>query len=128
MPYRLSTLAEQDLDEIWSYVADDASPETADRLIDDIVDRFNLLAEQPGMGRVSPEFGPGVQSFAVENYVVYYRQEGDVLIARVLHGRRDQIAAWSESAEFNRVPTAAASRRDPVGTRVIAVPLSARSR
>lgn len=98
MPYRLSTLAEQDLDEIWSYVADDASPETADRLIDDIVDRFDLLAEQPGMGRVRPEFGPGVRSFAVENYVVYYRQEGDVLIARVLHGRRDQIAAWSESS------------------------------
>jgi len=98
MPYRLSTLAEQDLDEIWSYVADDASPETADRLIDDIVDRFDLLAEQPGMGRVRPEFGPGVRSCAVENYVVYYRQEGDVLIARVLHGRRDQIAAWSESS------------------------------
>ena len=26
MPYRLSTLVEQDLDEIWSYVAEDASP------------------------------------------------------------------------------------------------------
>ena len=50
MPYRLSALAEQDLDEIWSYVAEDASPETADRLIDAIVERFDLLAEQPGMG------------------------------------------------------------------------------
>src|SRR5437763_13487321 len=28
MPYRLSALAEQDLDEIWSYVAEDASPTT----------------------------------------------------------------------------------------------------
>lgn len=97
MPYRLSTLAEQDLDEIWSYVADDASPKTADRLIDEIVDRFDLLAEQPGMGRARPEFGIGVRSFAVENYVIYYRHEDDdVLIARVLHGRRDQIAAWTE--------------------------------
>lgn len=97
MLYRLSTLAEQDLDEIWSYVADDASPKTADRLIDEIVDRFDLLAEQPGMGRARPEFGIGVRSFAVENYVIYYRHEDDdVLIARVLHGRRDQIAAWTE--------------------------------
>jgi len=97
MPYRLSALAEQDLDEIWSYVAEDASPTTADRFIDDIIDRFDLLAEQPRIGRLRPEFGPGVRSFAVENYVIDYRHDGDVLIARILHGRRDQMAAWSES-------------------------------
>jgi toxin ParE1/3/4 len=96
MPYRLSTLAEQDLDEIWSYIAEDASPATADRLIDAIIDRFELLAEQPRMGRLRPEFGEGVRSFTVENYVIYYRHERDVVVARVLHGRRDQIAAWSE--------------------------------
>lgn len=98
MPYRLSALAELDLDDIWSYVAEEASPATADRLIDDIIDRFDLLAEQPGMGRARPEFGHGVRSFAVENYVIYYCQERDVLIARILHGRRDQMAAWSESS------------------------------
>lgn len=96
MPYRLSALAEQDLEEIWSYVAEDASSATADRLIDAIIDRFELLAEQPRMGRLRPEFGEGVRSFTVENYVIYYRHEGDVLVARVLHGRRDQAAAWSE--------------------------------
>ena len=96
MPYRLSALAEQDLDEIWSYVAGDANPTTADRLMDAIVDRFELLAEQPRMGRLRPEFGPGVRSFTVESHVIYYRDEGDVLVARVLHGRRDQAAAWSD--------------------------------
>ena len=98
MPYRLAPLAERDLDEIWSYVAEDATPTTADRLVDDIIHRFDLLAEQPGIGRARPEFGRGVRSFAVENYVVYDRHEGDVLIARILHGRRDQIAAWLESS------------------------------
>ena len=97
MSYRLSALAEQDLDEIWSYVAEDASPTTADQLIDAIIDRFELLAEHPRMGRARPEFGPGVRSFTAENYIVYYRHEDDVLIARILHGRRDQAAAWSES-------------------------------
>ena len=96
MPYRLSALAEQDLDEIWSYVAEDASSETADRLIDAIVERFDLLAEQPRMGRLRLEFGPGVRSFPVEGYVVYYRHEDELLVARVLHGRRDQTAAWSQ--------------------------------
>lgn len=96
MPYRLSALAEQDLEEIWSDVAEDASPNTADRLIDAIIDRFELLSEQPRMGRLRPEFGEGVRSFTVENHVIYYRHDKDVLIARILHGRRDQIAAWSE--------------------------------
>ena len=31
-----------------------------------------------------------------ESYVIYYRNDGDILIARILHGRRDQAAAWSE--------------------------------
>jgi toxin ParE1/3/4 len=97
MPYRLSALAEQDLEEIWSYVAEDASPATADRLIDAIIDRFERLVEQPRMGRLRPEFGEGVRSFVVESHAIYYRHEGDVLIARILHGRRDQAAAWSES-------------------------------
>ena len=72
MPYRLSPLAERDLDEIWSYVAEDPTPTTADRLVDDIIRRFDLLAEQPGMGRARPEFGIGVRSFAVENDVIYW--------------------------------------------------------
>ena len=96
MPYRLSALAEADLDEIWSYVAEDASPTMADRLIDAIFDRFELLVEQPRMGRKRPEFGEGVRSFVVESYVIYYRHAEGVLVARVLHGRRDQAAAWSE--------------------------------
>jgi toxin ParE1/3/4 len=96
MPYRLSRLAERDLDEIWSYVAEDASLETADRLIDAIIERFELLSEQPRMGRLRPEFGSGVRSFTVKNHVIYYRHDGEILIARILHGRRDQAAAWSE--------------------------------
>ena len=43
MSSRLSFLAEQDLEEIWTDVAEDASPATADRLIDAIADRFDLL-------------------------------------------------------------------------------------
>ena len=94
MRYRLSDLAEQDLLGAWLYVAADASVETADRLLDSFVHTFGLLSEQPRMGRVRPEFGPDVRSCPVESYVIYYRVEDDLLIARVLHARRDQIAAW----------------------------------
>lgn len=98
MRYRLSDLAEQDLVEAWLYVAADASVETADRLIEAIGQRFDLLAEQPRIGRLRPEFGADVRSFGVESHVIYYRVEAEVLIARVLHGRRDQLAAWQEES------------------------------
>ena len=81
MPYRLSSRAERDLDEVWLYVAEDASPITADRLIDEIVDQFDRLAEQPRMGRLRPEFGSGVRSISVESHVIYYRHDVEVQIA-----------------------------------------------
>jgi len=89
MPYRLSALAERDPEEIWTFVAEDASPTTADRLIDAIIDRFELLAEQPRMGRLRRS-RRGHSIITVENHVIYYRHDGEILIARVLHGCRDQ--------------------------------------
>ena len=47
-------MAERDLDEIWLYLAEEASPTTADRLIDDLVyfgskaDAINFAAEKAG--------------------------------------------------------------------------------
>ncbi len=96
MRYRLSDLAEQDLLDAWLYVAAEASLETADRLIEAIVERFDLVAAYPRLGRLRPEFGSGVRSLAVESHVIYCRVENELLIARVLHGRRDQIAAWQQ--------------------------------
>jgi plasmid stabilization system protein ParE len=42
MRYRLSSLAEADLRELWNYVAQDSSEERADKLIDAIFDRFDI--------------------------------------------------------------------------------------
>ncbi len=100
MRYRLSPLAEEDLRELWNYVAQDSSEERADKLIDAIFDRFDMLATHPRVGRRRPEFGDAVRSFAVESHVIYYRDEEGVLsIARVLRGSRDQLAAWDEADE-----------------------------
>jgi toxin ParE1/3/4 len=62
-------------------------------LLEAIGQRFDLLAEHPRMGRRRPEFGRDVRSFVVEKHVIYYRPEKELLIARVLHGSRDQAAA-----------------------------------
>src|SRR5262245_2441152 len=91
MAHRLAPQAEADLDEIWFFVAKEASVETADRLIDSITTRFFLLGRHPHAGRRRDELSTGTRSFAASEYVVLYRLDGhDVLIQRVVHGSRDR--------------------------------------
>ena len=81
-----------DLDDIWLYVAKESgSIEIANRLIDTLTDRFLALGRFPRIGRSRDEdFGPGYRSLAAGEYVIVYSIEGDdVLILRVVHGRRD---------------------------------------
>lgn len=94
--YRVSPLAQRDLDEAWLYVALASGVSRADRLIDQITKRFARLAAYPNAGRPRDELAPSVRSFAVASHVIYYRaDESRVVIARVLHGKRDQAAALS---------------------------------
>jgi toxin ParE1/3/4 len=96
MRYRVTRPAEQGLDEIYSYWAKRASPETADRLIDGIVDRFWLLGEHPDAGRPSEDIAAGVKCFSAGKYLIYYRatrRGTDVL--HVFHGPRDQGRAFT---------------------------------
>lgn len=95
--YGVSALAESDLDEIWWHVAQDASIERADRLIEDIVERFALLSRHPEAGRLRRDIGPSVRSFPVHSYIIYYTEvAARVLVARVLHSSRDQQTAFQE--------------------------------
>jgi toxin ParE1/3/4 len=91
MAHRLAPQAERDLDDIWYYVAKESSSiEVANRFIDTITDRFFMLASFPYIGRARDEFGPGYRSATVGEYVIVYCVEnGDVLILRAVHGRRD---------------------------------------
>lgn len=86
--YRLSKLALDDLEDIGAYIAND-SPEIADRFVDRILMRVELLATNPHLGRSRPEFAPAYRTFPFANYVIVYRLSGDlILIERVLHGAR----------------------------------------
>ena len=92
MAHRIAPQAEADLDEIWYYAAKQSSSiEVANRLIDSITDRFVLLAGFPHLGRArDADFGAGMRSFSVGEYVIVYCAKGeDVLFLRVVHGRRD---------------------------------------
>ena len=92
MAHRLASEADDGLDEIWYYLAKESgSTEIADRQIDRLVDAFYLLATHPHLGRRrDDDLSPGLRSFAVGNYTIFYRTHGDdVLILHVMHGNRD---------------------------------------
>lgn len=59
MHHRLSPRAEQDLDEIWTFVADDANVDASDRLIDAIVERCAMLVAHPKIRSASSGVQPG---------------------------------------------------------------------
>ena len=55
-----------------------------------VEERCDTLAENPSMGRSRPEYGRGIRSFPIGNYVVFYRPtEEGVDVVRVVHGARD---------------------------------------
>ncbi len=90
--HRLAPEAELDLDHIWSYIATrSGSFETADRVVDNITDRFSLLANNPWIGRRRDlDLRPGLRTFPVGDYIIVYRIEDDaILILHVIHGSRN---------------------------------------
>ncbi len=95
--FKLSTQAEQDLEDIWTYILQE-SEQAADVVIDEIIQRFPKLAAFPDMGRKRDDLLEGLRSFPVKSYVLFYRrtQEG-IEIFRILHGRRDIESEFESS-------------------------------
>jgi toxin ParE1/3/4 len=62
----------------------------AERLLNDLRVATQILATQPLIGKARREFGPGIRSFPVRDYVIVYRPiRGGVELVRVVHGARD---------------------------------------
>ena len=61
-----------------------------------LTQRFYLLGEYPYLGRARDhDLGPGRRSHAVGEYIIIYRvEDGDALILRVVHGRRELEALF----------------------------------
>lgn len=84
-----SDLAEADLIEIWFFIAKD-SPDAADRFLDLLAEKCQLLADSPEMGRRRDELAPTLRSFPVGRYAIYYRMTPKgIELARVLSAYRD---------------------------------------
>ncbi|MFQ5674157.1 MAG: type II toxin-antitoxin system RelE/ParE family toxin [Nitrospinales bacterium] len=81
--------AENDLLGIWLFIAED-SIKHADRFLSKIEKKCQALAAQPYMGQSREELAPGLRSFPVGDYVIFYRPtKRGIVIVRVLNAAMD---------------------------------------
>ncbi|MDR3727844.1 MAG: type II toxin-antitoxin system RelE/ParE family toxin [Terracidiphilus sp.] len=82
----ISREAEADIDQIAAYTTDTWGWVQSDRYLGQLEDSFQLLANNPSMGRSCDAIREGLHRFEIGKHVVFYRTEPDgILIARVLH-------------------------------------------
>jgi toxin ParE1/3/4 len=83
-------LAHNDLQIIWDYLAEEASEETADGILEFIQEKCQKIAAFPESGHIRYELLANLRSFVVKSYVVFYIPLSDGIdVLRVLHGARD---------------------------------------
>lgn len=89
--------AEQDLFDIWQYLAAEASVRTADTYLRNINRTCERVRRRPLSGRARDDLMRGLRSVLVSPYVIFYRVgESSLDIVRVLHGRRDLEAIFAD--------------------------------
>ncbi len=88
--YVLGAGAEQDLDEIWEYIAQD-NIDAADRWIGKLFDAFDALARSPGMGHKREDLTAyPILFWPVGACLILYRVQNEFIeIAAVTQGARD---------------------------------------
>ena len=85
---RRTARAEDDLVDIWLYVAQD-NPDAADRVLEDLDHRCFLLADNPHLGRARPDIAQDLRYLPVGKYLILYRLLPDGIdVVRVVHGAR----------------------------------------
>ena len=87
--YRLSPLAEADLEEIWLYTLRQWSLEQADDYHGSIASAIAGLASGRNIGQIA-DVREGYWKYTVGRHVVYFRSSASYLdVIRILHGRMD---------------------------------------
>jgi len=88
--YVLNLEAEQDLNEIWEYIAKD-NIDAADRWIEKFFEAFEALGQTPGLGHVRDDLTDlPILFWPVGAYLVLYRVQAEwTEIVAVTQGARD---------------------------------------
>jgi toxin ParE1/3/4 len=98
MRLRIALSARRELDAIFDYWSERANSQVAERLIDNLTERFWLIAQFPRSGKQVPQIAPGVRCFPAGKYLIYYTaSRGTLQILHIFHGAQEQKRAFQTS-------------------------------
>ena len=94
---KFSTEAKRDLISIRDYLINEKeSPRAALKIIEIVLNRVDKLQTFPKAGKLlstKVNFLTNYRYITAENYLIFYRYEkNQILVDRIIHGRRDYIA------------------------------------
>lgn len=87
----LQQQAENDLENIWDYLAERNEPAAA-QLFSEISRALDMLKTHPRMGQAKPTIRPNARHFPVGKYTILYKVDDDqrlVTLTRIIHSSRD---------------------------------------
>ena len=86
--FQKTAQAEEDLIDIWLYIAQD-NPTAADQMLDTFEEKGVLLAENPELGQSRPDIADDFRYLPVKRYLMLYRViTGGIELVRVVQGMR----------------------------------------
>lgn len=86
----LSLDADQDIEAIFDYTADEFGVGQAVTYVGGFEAAFERLLDNPELGRDRKDIRSGLRSMVQESHVIFYRILSDrIRIVRILHGSRD---------------------------------------
>ena len=90
--YRLSPKAQEDMESVWLYTLSQWSHEQTGKYFDDLAIAFDLITNNPRLGKRCENIRAGYRKHPTLRHVIYYREvEYGFEIIRVLHDH--QLAA-----------------------------------
>lgn len=96
MRLSFSPRAEEDLEEIADYIAND-NPARALSFVQELRTRSELIVANPYAFPAREELAEGLRVMVYGAYLVFFRvREKEIRVERILHGSRDLPAAFDE--------------------------------
>lgn len=98
--YSLSEKAVSDLDSIYEYTILNFGLEQAQAYLVGLHERFQILADNPGIGRSAAQLAPELRRHEYQSHISFYipKKQG-ALIVRVLHMRSDAKPHFAEQGK-----------------------------
>ena len=89
--YKLTNRAIDDLTQIWNYTLDKWSENQADKYYQMLLDNFNEIAKNPGLGKNYSGVIENLWGLRTGRHIIFYRkvEENEVEITRILHEQMD---------------------------------------